>query len=433
MVEPLPRARSLAEAEPPPAATGGRHEARGDERRKLPPLVFILLTALLLRLAALATLPHKDVWTSAAEMANIAKSVAAGQGFSSPFGQPTGPTAWIPPLYPWLLAGIFKVSGIFSPASALFAFLFQIAVASLTCVPIVKLGEELGSARVGRWAGWGWACYPYFVLLPVMFIWDTALAAFLAGCLLWSTARLRRACAPWCWPLYGALWALAALSDTAVLALLPVCVGWLWWEKRSCQNTGWLRGMALAGIVALLLVSPWCWRNWQVFHRLVPMRSNFGEELWLGNHAGGRGRLAYGENAFENPRELRHFQKIGEMEYVRLKRQAALQFMADHPGQLVRNILYRLLYWWFAVGERGRIFWLYAALGSVTLLGVGAMFSLRVTAWYLVAFSILVFPLTYYLADVMARYRHPIEPAMALAAAFFLHWAEGTWRRSHPA
>ena len=52
------------------------------------------------------------------EMGRIAASLASGHGFSSPFGPATGPTAWEPPLYPYLTAGVFLVFGIYSKASA---------------------------------------------------------------------------------------------------------------------------------------------------------------------------------------------------------------------------------------------------------------------------------------------------------------------------
>src|SRR5215472_18531233 len=38
------------------------------------------------------------------ESGNIAYSLATGQGFSSPFRVPTGPTAWATPVYPLLLS-----------------------------------------------------------------------------------------------------------------------------------------------------------------------------------------------------------------------------------------------------------------------------------------------------------------------------------------
>src|ERR1022692_3743296 len=53
------------------------------------------------------------------EMGRIGASLASGHGFSSPFGPATGPTAWEPPLYPYLTAGVFLVFGIYSKASAI--------------------------------------------------------------------------------------------------------------------------------------------------------------------------------------------------------------------------------------------------------------------------------------------------------------------------
>ncbi len=45
------------------------------------------------------------------EVGNIATALASGHGFSSPFGIPTGPIAWLTPAYPLLLAGIYKIFG----------------------------------------------------------------------------------------------------------------------------------------------------------------------------------------------------------------------------------------------------------------------------------------------------------------------------------
>ena len=41
-----------------------------------------------------------------AEYYNIAKSLVAGDGFANPFGEATGPTAWMPPVLPMVLAGL---------------------------------------------------------------------------------------------------------------------------------------------------------------------------------------------------------------------------------------------------------------------------------------------------------------------------------------
>src|SRR5688572_425284 len=43
------------------------------------------------------------------ETGRVAFSIAIGHGFASPFPEgPTGPTAWLPPVYAYLAAAIFK-------------------------------------------------------------------------------------------------------------------------------------------------------------------------------------------------------------------------------------------------------------------------------------------------------------------------------------
>src|SRR5580698_2690236 len=53
------------------------------------------------------------------EMGRIGRALALGAGFSNPFHGETGPTAWEPPLYPFLIAGVFRGFGIYSRTSAL--------------------------------------------------------------------------------------------------------------------------------------------------------------------------------------------------------------------------------------------------------------------------------------------------------------------------
>ena len=52
------------------------------------------------------------------EVGRIARAVATGYGYSDPFTGHTGPTAWCPPLFTLLLAGVFKVFGVYTAASA---------------------------------------------------------------------------------------------------------------------------------------------------------------------------------------------------------------------------------------------------------------------------------------------------------------------------
>src|ERR1700684_3999837 len=62
--------------------------------------------------------PYDDHMLFGEEMGRIARALATGYGFSDPFRGHTGPTAWVGPLFPLLLAGVFKLFGVFSPLSA---------------------------------------------------------------------------------------------------------------------------------------------------------------------------------------------------------------------------------------------------------------------------------------------------------------------------
>src|SRR6266436_101770 len=89
-------------------------------------LALILIVAFAARLAfawdqerkipndALASAPF------AQETGNIAYSLATGKGFSNPFRRETGPTAWLTPVYPLLVAATFKLFGIFTVPSFFF-------------------------------------------------------------------------------------------------------------------------------------------------------------------------------------------------------------------------------------------------------------------------------------------------------------------------
>jgi len=77
------------------------------------------------------------------ESGNIAHSLATGGGFGSPFHVITGPTAWMTPLYPMLLAGIMRLFGPYTFGSYIAAITFNILVLhSPACLCISRLQES---------------------------------------------------------------------------------------------------------------------------------------------------------------------------------------------------------------------------------------------------------------------------------------------------
>src|SRR5690554_28131 len=86
--------------------------------------------------------PDRDFWMFAGETGRIARSLAQGNGFSSPFFAPTGPTAWLTPIFPLLLAGVFKIFGVYTKASALVILGLDCLFSALTCIPVYLIAKK---------------------------------------------------------------------------------------------------------------------------------------------------------------------------------------------------------------------------------------------------------------------------------------------------
>jgi len=125
-------------------------------------LFWMVLIALIVRLSWIAighTYKFKttdDNFSFGWEMGRIAASIASGHGFSNPFGPQTGPTAWEPPLYPYLAAGVFHIFGIYSRASAFVLLAINSVFSALTCIPIFLIARRIFSEKVAVGSAWAW-------------------------------------------------------------------------------------------------------------------------------------------------------------------------------------------------------------------------------------------------------------------------------------
>src|ERR1700738_2618087 len=100
--------------------------------------------------------PSRDHWVFGWETGRVARSIPTGHGFSSPYSEPTGPTALIPPLYTYLVAGVFKLFGIYTTSSALVLLTLNNIFSALTCLPVFLIARRAFAEHVAVWAGWIW-------------------------------------------------------------------------------------------------------------------------------------------------------------------------------------------------------------------------------------------------------------------------------------
>jgi hypothetical protein len=108
----------------------------------------MVAVALALRLVVVAlvyperTDPARDHWRCGGEAGRVARSIAQGEGFSNPLFGKTGPTAWLAPVFPYLLAAIFKIFGIYSKTSTIVALALDSLFSALTCIPVFLHRQE---------------------------------------------------------------------------------------------------------------------------------------------------------------------------------------------------------------------------------------------------------------------------------------------------
>ncbi len=128
--------------------------------------------------------------------------------------------------------------------------------------------------------------FPYAVYTPVHWIWEACLATLLLTLLVLLAVRLDEAPSLWAWVCFGALWGVAALTNPAVLTVLPFLGAWVYFRlnrRPPFRWAGWAGQVAAAALVFVLCVAPWFVRNYRTFGRFVPFRSGFALELRVGN------------------------------------------------------------------------------------------------------------------------------------------------------
>ena len=397
-------------------------------------IYFIVLVALLLRLAVIAVghtyriTPRSDHFQFAWEVGRIARSIATGHGFSSPTDLPSGPTAWMAPLYTYILAGVFKLFGVYSPASAWVILAFNSVCAALTCLTIYRIGVKIYGTGVARAAAWTWAVFPYLIYWPVRVVYDTSFSAFLLSLSLLLTLKIADAPPrPRAWIGFGLLWGFIILTNPSLLTMLACSLAWLVYRAerpRSC-----VMGSALCVLVAFAVVSPWLVRNYRVFGKFVFVRDNLPLELYMSNNDESVGFWTRNEHPANDRQAMEKFHELGEAPFMAEKGQQAREFIRQHPGTFVEFTLKRALYFWISPPQAAIVggydfnisrHMNYLLEAAFAFAGLWLTFRRRKPAAYLLACFLLVYPLPYYIVSPYPRYKHLIEPEMLLLIVYAL-------------
>ncbi|MGB7135112.1 MAG: glycosyltransferase family 39 protein [Acidobacteriaceae bacterium] len=387
--------------------------------------------------------PYEDHFAFGYEMGRIARALATGYGFADSFRGHTGPTAWVPPIYPWILTADFKLFGVYTALSAWMILSFDCVLNALIIRPVWEIAARCFSRRTALWSAWIWALYPAAMQYAVKWVWEMTLSAFLFSWVFVLALRMRRVGAEgeatpsarnWAW--FGLLWGLIALTNPSLCLFLPPCGVWI--LLGVPRTTLWRRQIpaaVLSACVFIACLAPWTYRNWRVFHAFVPVRANLGVELYLGNGPGATGLLMGYDHPFEDAPQLRLYHQMGEIAYAKMRGNLAKKIIAADPGRFAKLCLRRVYYFWFSLPHPTDPHWYnvvgrnlnYQFTSIAALLGLALALRRRAPAAWLFFWAFLLLPLTYYAVTVHARFRHPLEPLMAILTVYLFQSAKKSW------
>ncbi len=409
----------------------------------------LVALGLLLRLGSVAYQyryhlnPALDHWRFGWEMGRVGRAIYEGRGFASPLYQPSGPTAWMAPVYPLLIAMGFKLFGIYTAAAAWFILTLNALFGALTTLPVRALARRLFGSRTAQVSAWAWTLLPYSIYVTGERIWENTLTTFLAACLLWLTYVVDgtdpnaptaiRETSYRLWLLWATLWAFAALTSPALVAALPVLGLWIALRHHRAHRPWFLQATA-AALLFFVLIAPWTVRNYQQFHRFIPMRDNFWLEVHVGNNGDTRLPCPDAVHPSNSDRERQQWLSLGELSYMDAKKVEAKAWLRAHPRQFLVLTGRRILFVWTGYWSLTPYYFAaepmeFIAVAYFTLLTLGAAAGflrairsgLAPLLWPMVWF-LLIFPAPYYITHPSYDYRHALDPILVIMATYAIQY-----------
>ena len=382
--------------------------------------VMFFAAALLFRLAIAAKFGFYEK-LGRSEVEVLAQNIVQGGEYTL-YGVPS---AYNTPVFPLFLAANFAIFGN-GVVEKTVAVILNCAVSGLVVALVPFFAVDAGLEPViGLLAGWIGVFFVGSVETETGGNVEGSYVGLALLVLLWAAMRLWRSGS---WRARSPWWFFAFCGFAILLSptMLPVIAAILIGGAIACPAALRRRyllqsALAVAGIAVFLV--PWALRNNYMLGSPILTRSNFGIEFWVSN--GGPDRTfdhAYNYETYHpsrNGAEAARVVELGEVEYGRIKRAEAMDFIRANPGSFVRLIARRFGAWWFPPYP----LLLVAPKFVLTLAAFTGLWLLfrrnRLVAW-LILLTWLTFPDVYYVVHWVSRYRTPMDWQLVLCCSVAL-------------
>ena len=276
-----------------------------------------------------------------AEYYEIAVAITKGRGYADPFRTESGPTAWMPPLLTLYTAGILHLNDgdktatanalIVSQAVALWLTgLLTLLIARRTAprVPSVVVAALMTIALITRF-------HTAFQVTHDSWLVMLAVDALLFG-MLFGRVLSR----PWRALLWGMVGGLTAL----VSPIAGLC--WGAYSLTTAIRERRVRPLLFACVAMVVVMSPWIVRNYLVFGRFIPVKSNLAYELYQSQLLNEEGRLStkvFRTHPYSSGgAERAEYVALGEQAFLERKREQFLEAVRHDPKLFLLKIYDRL-------------------------------------------------------------------------------------------
>jgi 4-amino-4-deoxy-L-arabinose transferase-like glycosyltransferase len=396
---------------------------------RVPTYVWMVLAALAIRLAVIPFV-YRD-WLDPFVLEHwafglVARSLVAGHGFGNVFAD-TGPTAVVAPVYAYLLAGIFKIFGSETKAAIVAALTLNGLFSALTCIPVFLIARRGFGDRVAKWAGWGWAFFPYGIYYGADWAWSTCLLTLMLAWLFWWAWQLENSSRARDWLAFGAICGVAALTEPVSLAVLPFLGAWTFYRLYR-RRMPWRTPMLSAALAGVAVLTPWLVRDYEVFHRFIPVRSGVGLEFYMGNNGYSTRWVNSALHPNHSDAELAEYERVGEIAYMDHKMQQGRDYVRAHPAWFLWMTGRRIVYLWTGYWSFSREYlkdepldppniFVATTMTVLALFGLQRTFRLDSSLAARFAIVLLFFPMAYYFTHPETYYLRPVDPLLVVLAA----------------
>jgi len=333
--------------------------------RSIKASIFLFITLIVIQLIYIIITPDFKI-NFGAELGRIAESLISGKGYSNPFGD-TGPTAWHLPFLVLLIAIVFKITGISITSYIILAGVkfLSFALSFYLVARTLSISQELWKLLL-----FFLIFITYFLFSPnqnLVMVCDLWIITLLVAAFIYSLDSLITS------DQFKGFYLLIIVFFFAPLISPPFALGFLviisllaFWNilsyfKNFKSENKTVRGLfilktlkpklIITGFLSLVLVfcistSIWTIRNFIVFDKFIPSKSNMWFEFYITNIVDTDGQLSISTSYLSHPVTsefmIHEIKNIGEINWLEKYHKKSQDYLKNDFSDYIQNIKYRL-------------------------------------------------------------------------------------------